>query len=176
MNGVLRADLLAQLLQHGDAAEGGQGVDQQDLAVERFRQLDLLALARKLRKLDPAGGDGPENLGLAHAPGAGRRRDLLLDRPGQRIERGVALLLLDYERAVLKGDEIDSLARDLGRLGRDHDVPLAGALDAVDAHLVPSRARRRLDQAGFPREPLVQALAPEQSHRDPRYCGSIKPY
>src|SRR5207249_8716695 len=73
--------------------------------------------------------------------------------------------LLDHEVVVGQRDEAGTLARELTD-ERRHLVPLARPVDAVDAGLVPGRARvlaGRLGQPALAREPLVQRL-PLEDH------------
>src|SRR5512133_2064175 len=172
MNRVRRSCLLAELLESRDAAEYGHAVDPQNFAVRRFRQLDPLALGLEARGVDPPGRDGPKDIRLASAAGAVRRLQLLLDSGRQGLQRALALLFLDEERAVGKRDEIHGIAPDLRRgRGRD-EVPLLGPGHAVNSGRVPGgRHATWFGYPAFTRKPLMQALAPEESH----YWGSMSP-
>src|SRR5438034_1889712 len=119
-------------------------------------------------------GDGPAR----PAPVDGRRtvrpRDLLLDRVGER--RQIAVALLDEERTVLEPDEHGALTVDVGRLDGNDRVVLPFAGHAVDSRLRngsrEERSSFRLDETALLGKPLVQRLAPEQTHLFFYPCGS----
>jgi hypothetical protein len=98
----------------------GLAVDPQDLAVRGFGELDPLPLCVEARCLDLPRRDCPQDVGLAGAAGAVRRRELLFDRGREGLDRRVALLLLDEQGPVRERGEVDRVALDLGRRnGRD---------------------------------------------------------
>ena len=82
------------------------------------------------------------------------------------VERGVGTVL-DEERAVGERDERDRVRPRRRARPRSRSRPIARAVDAVDARLLPRRARVAAGarQPAFAREPLVQRLAPpEEAH------------
>src|SRR5437868_14946719 len=78
VNRIRRSGRFAELFEGRDAAEHRHAVDPQDLAVRRLRQLDSLAVGLETRGFDPAGRDGPEDVGVAGTGGTVRRLGLLL--------------------------------------------------------------------------------------------------
>src|SRR6185437_5262382 len=160
---------LAAFRQDGDTPEDPLLVDRNRRAVGGLRQIDRVA-ARRVRNrqhLDPLRLDRPQRLAAAHAAGAVRRAQLLLDRAGEHVEIGVAAVL-DQQRAVGQGYEPHGVALDAGRIHGHDRVRLARTVEPGDAGLLPERTRvtlrRALGQSALARELLVQRLAPEEAH------------
>jgi hypothetical protein len=129
MNRVLGpAACLAQLFELRNAAEDRHPVDPDRLPVAGLCQLDHVAVGLELGDLDPQRRDGPELVRLPDRVRAVRRYQLALHCLCKRVERGIAFLLLDEQRAIRESDEIDLVAGHVRRLGRDDGVPAAGAL------------------------------------------------
>ena len=119
-------------------------------------------------------GDSPLRLAAPDRDRPVGALDLLLDRVRER--RQVAVALFEQQRTVLHSDEPRIGAFDVRRFRRHHGVVLPFPRESVNPSLADhpgeERARGRLDEAALLGKPLVQRLAPEQSHYPD---GSIRP-
>src|SRR5579862_4717438 len=168
---TLRADDVGAARQLGNGAEDARTVD----AKLAPGKLDLVSGGRvlQLHHVDAFRLNSPEVVVLPRRPRAIRRRHLLLDRVGERLQRAVGPFL-DDQRPVRKRDEDRPVPVDVRRDRRDGRVPLARALHPVNADLAPwGLSRLALDEAALPCEPLVQRLVAAKEAQVSRWCLSI---
>src|SRR5581483_7466888 len=167
-----RPDDVLGTLERRHRAEGALPVDDERLLLAVGGQLELLpGDPRQLDDLDPPPGDRPEAVSAANGLGAVGRLQLLLER--LREAPDLVRPLLDHQVAARERDEVGALAGDLRRLERDDGVPLADAVEAVDAGCVPRRPRLRLLErdAALAREADVERLAPPEQRHVPLWCA-----
>src|SRR5262249_24898712 len=157
-------------LQSGDRAEPALPVDDQRTLGAVLRQLQPGSVdAGQLGDLDLPRCDCPDAVPAQHGLRAVGRVE------GKRIRQRLDAVgaLLDREVVVRERDEAGTLALELTGERRDLD-PLARPVHAVDAGLVPGRARvlaRGIDEPALARKSLVQRL-PLEDHAP--LCSALR--
>jgi hypothetical protein len=166
---------LRELFKLWERAEGAVAVDDERSLVTSDCKLDLVAPG--LWKLDHAqtvSGDRPLRFPAADGGRAVRGHGFALDRLCEG--RQIALTFLNEQGPVLESNEASGGALDVGSVHCNDSLVLTLARNAVDSGLGDDpreqRSRGALHEAALLGEPLMERLAPEQSHYPE---GSMRP-